>query len=199
MNSEWIIAVGASGSAGLEDICVLLSVLPHDLNAVVLVVLHRPWDQRSYLDEVLSKRSRIPVKIASQGDRLVPGVAYIGEPSIHLTLLERRHALLTRDRARLYGNRTVDLLFQSVADCGGSKTIGVVLSGALDDGSRGMAAIHHAGGHTMALRPASRASHGMPENAIAFDGPVTVIGSGSDLAAAIVHLVSEAAEKLAAV
>lgn len=189
MNSGWIIAIGASGGSGLEDLCVLLSVLPSDLNAVVLIVLHRPWDQPSQLAGVLSRRSRIPVVIAGQGDVLVPGTAYIGEPSIHLTLLERTFALLTADRARLYGNRTIDLLFHLVADCGGHKTIGIVLSGALDDGSRGLAAIHHAGGQTMALRPSATAVREMPENAIAFDGPVTVIANGAGLAAAILRLV----------
>jgi two-component system chemotaxis response regulator CheB len=189
MKNGWIVAIGASGGEGLEDICLLLAALPKDLNAIVMVVLHRPWDKSSTLVDVLSKRSRIPVMIASQGDRLVPGMAYIGEPSVHLTLLERSFALLTRDRARVYGNRTIDLLFHSVADCGGAQTIGVVLSGSLDDGSRGLAAIHHAGGSTMVLRPSSDSSHGMPENAIAFDGPVTVIGSGSELASAIIRLI----------
>lgn len=75
MSNGWIIAVGASGGAGLEDICALLSELPPSLNAVVLIVLHRPWDQPSQLLEVLSKRSQIPVVIAPQGDRLKPGIA----------------------------------------------------------------------------------------------------------------------------
>lgn len=189
MDSGWIIAVGASGGAGLEDICDLLSALPPDLDAVVMIVLHRPWGQGRNLAEVLSGRSQMTVVVAGQGELLVPGTAYIAEPSIHLTLLDRTFALLAADRARLYGKRTIDLLFQSVADCGGTNTIGVVLSGSLDDGSRGLAAIHHAGGQTMALRPSSLLGHAMPENAIAFDGPVSVIGSGSELAAAIIRLV----------
>lgn len=145
MSSGWIIAIGASGASGLEDISALLSVLPPDLNAVVLIVLHRPWDQPSRLLDVLSRCSGIPVVIPDQGDRLVLGTAYIGEPSIHLTLLERTFALLTADGARLHRNRTIDLLFHSVAAWGGRKTIGVVLSGSLDDGSSGLAEIHHAG------------------------------------------------------
>lgn len=155
MKQGWIIAIGASGGKGLEDICVLLANVPSDLDAIILIVLHRPWDEPSHLAEVLSRRSQIPVQIAGQGERLVAGTAYIGEPSAHLTILERTFALITRDRTRVFGNRTVDLLFKSVADCGGHQTIGVVLSGSLDDGSRGLAAIHHAGGNTMVLRPSS--------------------------------------------
>ena len=89
MDSGWIIAIGASGGAGLEDICDLLSVLPSDLDAVVLLVLHRPWDQASKLVDLLSKRSQMAVVVAAQGELLVPGTAYIGEPSTHLSLLER--------------------------------------------------------------------------------------------------------------
>lgn len=194
MSNGWIIAVGASGGAGLEDICALLSALPPCLNAVVLIVLHRPWDQPSQLLELPSKRSQILIVIAPEGDRLKPGIAYIGEPSVRLTLLEHSFDLMTSDCPSENGNRTIDLLFRSVADCGGLKTIGVVLSGALDDGSRGLAAIHHAGGQTMVLRPSSTASHGMPENAIAFDGPVSVIGNGGWLASEIIRLVSSTDE-----
>ena len=130
---------------------------------------------------------------------LPQGRLYIGEPSAHLTLLERTFALLTSDRARVFCNRAVDLLLQSVADCGGHQTIGVVLFGSLDDGSRGLAAIHHAGGNTMVLRPSSASTHGMPENAIAFDGPVTVIGNVLELASAIVRLLGSSLEPSAQV
>jgi chemotaxis response regulator CheB len=54
--------------------------------------------------------------------------------------------------------------------------IGVVLSGSLDDGSRGLAAIHDAGGMTMVLTPARPPQQGMPENAISYDGPIDLIG-----------------------
>ncbi|WP_434677195.1 chemotaxis protein CheB [Pseudomonas sp. R1-18] len=190
MEKGWIVAVGASGDAGLENICSLMSALPADLDAIVMIVLHRPWSEPSQLREVLSRRSAMPVVIASQGDRLAPGTAYIGEPSVHLTLLERRFAFLTGDPDRLHGNRTVDLLFQSVADCGGSQTIGVVLSGSLDDGSRGLAAIHKAGGTTMVVRSPTKSTNSMPTNAIAYDGPVSVVGSEAELAFAITRHVT---------
>ena len=67
--------------------------------------------------------------------------------------------------------------------------IGVVLSGSLDDGSRGLEAIHHAGGLTMALLPEKGNARGMPENAISYDGPIDVIGNPQVIAAAIVQAV----------
>ncbi len=87
-------------------------------------------------------------------------------------------------------NRTVDLLFSSVARYAEGKAIGVILSGALDDGSSGLAAIHHAGGLTMVLTPSEYAEvGGMPRNAIDYDGPIDVTGSICQIADAIARIV----------
>ncbi len=61
----------------------------------------------------------------------------------------------------------------------------MVLSGNLDDGSRGLAAIHQAGGITMVVTPEPKSWRGMPENAIAYDGPINLIGSPDEIAAGI--------------
>lgn len=177
-----LIAVGASGPAGLEDLCLLLTSLPIGLAASVLIVLHRPPDQQSCLLEVLGRRSKMPVSIATSAEKLLPGVVYIGEPGAHLTVLESGVSHLVSHQKGIHRNRTVDLLFQSLADSGHPRIIGVVLSGSLDDGSRGLATIHHAGGYTMALGPKDSRQVGMPENAIRFDGPVNVVGSIEEIA-----------------
>ena len=104
-------------------------------------------------------------------ERLQIGIVYIGEPSQHLTLAINGVGELVNDPSRHYGNRTIDLLFHSVAAHAGPRAIGVILSGTLDDGSRGLVAMHEAGGITMVLTPSSLPEHGMPSNAIAFDGP----------------------------
>ncbi|TXN32737.1 chemotaxis protein CheB [Methylobacterium sp. WL119] len=183
--TSWFVAVGASGAEGLTDIKALLQALPSDLPAAVLIVLHRSWDHISHLREVLARDSNLPIVIAAQGERFEAGMAYIGEPADHLTLAARSFGEIVDDPHRLHGNRTVDLLFRSVAAHGGHKMIGVILSGSLDDGSRGLAAIHAAGGLTMVLTPDNQPGPGMPENAIAYDGPIDVIGSLHDIAAAI--------------
>ncbi|MCJ2039055.1 chemotaxis protein CheB [Methylobacterium sp. J-059] len=183
--TPWFVAVGASGAEGLTDIKALLQVLPPDLPAAVLIVLHRSWDHISHLREVLARDSNLPIVIAAQGERFEAGMAYIGKPADHLTLAARSFGEIVDDPHRLHGNRTVDLLFKSVAVHGGHRMIGVVLSGSLDDGARGLAAIHAAGGLTMVLTPGTPRRPGMPENAIDYDGPIDVIGSPADLAGAI--------------
>lgn len=182
----WYVAVGASGSDGLRDIGVLLAALPASLDAVVLVVLHRAWDKISHLRAVLATASAMPVVIAAHGERFRPGTVYVGEPADHLTLAARSFGVLVEDPGRLHRNRTVDLLFRSVAAHGEGRVVGVVLSGSLDDGARGLAAIHAAGGATMVIGPADRATPGMPENAVAYDGPIDVVGSAAVIARAII-------------
>ena len=181
----WIVAIGASGAEGLGDICALLSPLPATLSAIVMVVLHRPWDRPTRLQAILAQNSRLPVVIAAQGERFEAGTVYIGEPSEHLTLAAHSFGALIDDPCRHHGGRTIDLLFKSVAAQAGKRMIGVVLSGALDDGARGLAAIHDAGGLTMVLTPGRSPQQGMPENAISYDGPIDLIGDPQRIAKAI--------------
>lgn len=185
--SPWIVAVGASGAEGLRDIETLLNALPRPLQAAILVVLHRRWNRPSHLREVLARSCPHPILIADEGERFEPGSVYIGEPAEHLTLAERSLNETVSDPTRVYGNRTIDLLFGSIARHRQGRMIGVVLSGSLDDGSRGLAAIHEAGGLTMVLTPAQPSHLGMPGNAISYDGPIDTIGSPEVIASAIVR------------
>ncbi len=93
----WFVAIGASGPVGLDDIGAVLLDLPTTLEAVVLIVLHRPWDQKSQLRAILSRISRMPVVIASQGERFQPGTVYIGEPAEHLTLAAKSFGSLVKE------------------------------------------------------------------------------------------------------
>jgi two-component system, chemotaxis family, protein-glutamate methylesterase/glutaminase len=181
----WIVAIGASGADGVKDTMTLLGAMPSSLSAAVMVVIHRSWDHQSYLRDILASASPLPVIILADGQYLQIGIVYIGEPSQHLTLASNGIGELVNDPSRHYGNRTIDLLFHSVAAHAGPRAIGVILSGTLDDGSRGLVAMHDAGGITMVLTPSSSAEHDMPRNAIDFDGPVDLIGSITSIAQGI--------------
>src|SRR4051794_4287978 len=176
------VAIGASGGEGLDDIRALLQALPHPLAAVVMVVLHRLVDRISHLRSTLAATIPTAVIVARQGERLEAGCIYIGEPPHHLTLIGGGAAGLVHGPGNEHRNRTIDLLFRSLAARAGPAVIGVVLSGSLDDGSRGLAAIHDAGGVTMVLTPDGAGRRGMPENAIGYDGPIDMIGSPGAIA-----------------
>jgi two-component system chemotaxis response regulator CheB len=182
------VAVGASGGEGLQDIRELLMALPASLDAVVMIVLHRASDQDiGFLREVLGRVSHMPVVIAEDAKPLLPGICYIGEPGEHLTVGPDGIAAMIDGAGHKYRNRTIDLLFNSLARCCGEQSIAVVLSGALDDGARGLAAVHAAGGRTMVLWPKGK-PRGMQQNAIDYDGPIGLVGSSAEIAAEIIRV-----------
>ena len=181
----WFVAIGASGGDGLHDIEAILRELPPLANAAVLIVLHRPWDKPSHLAEILRMHAHMPVRVAEDGQRFAMGTIYVGEPADHLTLAANTFGRLLADPERAHRNRTVDLLFRSVAVHGGGRIIGIILSGGLDDGSRGLADINEVGGLTMVVRRTPTNYPGMPENAIGYDGPIDLIGTPSEIAQSV--------------
>ncbi len=189
--SPFFVAVGASGADGLRDLRDLLEALPAELPAVLMVVLHRSSNSISHLQEVLARRSALPVIIPQEADEYRAGACYIGEPAAHLSLAERSRVHLIAGAHNRYRNRTVDLLFESVAAHAGRCGIGVVLRGSLSDGAKGLASIHFAGGTTMVLGSRYGAVCGMPRNATEYDGPIDFTGSVQKIAEEIVRRVRE--------
>lgn len=184
----YFVALGASGGEGLCDIKDLLRDLGQAAGIVVMVVLHRPSDKLSALREVLARSCSMPVVVTEEAEKFEAGTCYIGEPDQHLTLVTRNMAGLVPGGGNRLRNRTIDTLFVSLARHAGRRTIGVVLSGALDDGSRGLAAIHAARGLTMVLDPGLK-PRGMQQNAIDYDGPISFIGTAAEIAATIAQVV----------
>jgi two-component system, chemotaxis family, protein-glutamate methylesterase/glutaminase len=110
-------------------------------------------------------------------------------------LVSRHAAGLVPGAGHSHRNRTIGTLFISVARHAGPRTIGVVLSGSLDDGSRGLDAIHKARGLTMVLDPGHK-PRGMQQNAIDFDGRISFIGTAKEIAAAIGRVLAESRKTL---
>jgi chemotaxis response regulator CheB len=110
-----------------------------------MVVLHRSCDGVSHLQQILSRRAALPVTVAGKGQVPLQDVCYIGKRDQVLTLSADGRAFLVEGVENRLRNRTVDTLFKSIALQAGRRSVGIVLSGALDDGSRGLAANHAAG------------------------------------------------------
>ena len=128
--------------------------------------------------------------VAIEAEALERGTCYIGEPDEHLTLMDTDLAHLVAGRRNRLRNRTVDALFNSLAVHAGTRAIGIVLSGSLDDGSQGLAPIPTAQGVTMVLDPGHK-PRGMQQNAIDYDGPINFIGSAQQIAATVVQIIAE--------
>lgn len=154
-------AASAGGVAALRE---LLSVLPSTLPVPVMVVQH--LSRTSQLVEVLRPRSGPKVQWASDAVCLQPGTVYVAPPQRHLVLQRKRLGVL-RDGPRV--NHTcpaADPLFISAAKHYGPRTLAVVLSGLLNDGAAGAAAIRAAGGTVIVQDPASCLAPGMPYAAL---------------------------------
>jgi two-component system chemotaxis response regulator CheB len=180
-----IVAIGAS-AGGVEAISQLLSLLPSDLPASVLVVLHRPIELISSLRRILARKSKLHVVTPHEGEPLRPGVCYLGEPDKHLTIGPHSRLHLLADG--FYRAHSIDALFWSLARHAGNRTIGVILSGLLKDGSFGLKAIREAGGIVLVQSPEEAACREMPESAIRYDGPIHLIAPIDVLASEICRL-----------
>lgn len=160
-----LIAVGAS-AGGVEALTGLVSGLPSDLAYPVVVVLHLPADAPSALARILDRAGPLPSTTATNGVDLKPGTIYVGVPDRHL-LVEEHRILLTEGPTENGHRPAINALFRSAALAYGSRAVSVLLSGVLDDGVLGSAAIKSRGGVTIAQTPSDALFPAMPANAIA--------------------------------
>jgi len=192
----WVVGVGASGVEGIRDLEDFLAAWPPRTDASLLVVLHRPAEASSILPHLLQRRASVPVIVPHQDDPVRAGVCYVGLPAAHLTIDDSGRIRLLADGA--FRNRTIDLLFKSVAGFAGPHAVGIVLSGSLDDGARGAHAIRHAGGLVGIVTPTSSVTRQMPQSVLEMDGPVAFHGKPADPAAEIARNIATRREQIAA-
>jgi two-component system chemotaxis response regulator CheB len=160
-----IIVVGTS-AGGLEALDALIGQLPIDLRASVFIVQHMaPQNSGEALLRRLSRHKAFEPRLARNGDPFKPGRIYIAPPDNHL-LLKKDTVLVTKGARENRNRPGIDPLFRSAAVTHGSRVIGVVLTGMLDDGTAGLIAIKKCGGVTVVQDPKDAAYSGMPQSAL---------------------------------
>ncbi|MEM5446503.1 chemotaxis protein CheB [Paraburkholderia sp. BR10936] len=177
------IVVIAASRDGFSALRTLAAGLPGDLPAAVCVVLHI-GRHKSTLPELMSRSGPLPAAHAADGEVMQAGRIYVAPPDRHL-IVEKGRLRLSDGAAENFSRPAADPLFRSAAMAYGSKVVGVVLSGDLDDGSAGLAAIRACGGACLVQDPQECEASSMPAAALrAVDGAATVAGI-QDMAAAI--------------
>jgi two-component system chemotaxis response regulator CheB len=160
-----IVVVGTS-IGGLRALQVLLSGLPEGFPLPVVIVQHRGKDSEIGLCNFLESSSRIPVSEPEDKEAILPGRAYLAPRDYHL-LVESGSFVMSTDSPVAFARPSIDVLFESAADEYKERTIGVVLTGANQDGARGLTAIKRRNGLTLVEDPQSAACREMPDAAIA--------------------------------
>ena len=186
-----LVVIGAS-AGGVDALQELVRDLPAEFPAAVLVVLHVASTGTSVLPQILARQGPLPAAFATDREQLRRGQIYVA-PADHHMLVHDGHIELTQG-PRENGHRpAIDPLFRSAARVGGPRTIGVVLSGLLDDGASGLAFIKACGGGALVQDPDDALFPSMPKAAMALVH-VDRTAPARGLAAALCTLVEERVE-----
>lgn len=158
------IVIGAS-AGGVQALTTLVADLPYDLPAAVFIVLHISPNSPSMLPQILARDSSLPVAHAIDGEPVRYGRVYIAPPDQHLIIEDAYVKLVHGPKENLH-RPSIDTLFRSAARWAGPRVIGVILTGARDDGKVEMRAIKQRGGITIVQDPEDAAFPSMPMSVI---------------------------------
>ena len=183
-----IIALAAS-AGGLKALSQVLTALPADFPASIVVVQHLDPRHRSLMADILSRRTALQVKQAEEGNRLTAGTAYIAPPNRHLLVNSDSTLSLSQSELVHFVRPSADLLFESVAASYRDRAVAVVLSGTGSDGSMGVRAIKKMAGTVIVQDEKTAEFFGMPGAAVQ-TGCVDFILPLDEIAPALVTLVT---------
>src|SRR5215212_4205120 len=160
------IVIGAS-AGGFQVVVNTASQLPADLPVPVFVVMHVRADHHSYLPEILAKAGPLSAVHPEDGAKIKAGVIYVAPPDHHL-LIDDSHVAVKRGPKENGFRPSIDALFRSAAYSYGPGAIGVVLSGALNDGTSGLWSIKRLGGIAIVQDPYEARYPSMPRSALEY-------------------------------
>jgi len=190
ISSEKLIIIGAS-TGGTEAIRQVLEPLPANSPAI-LITQHMPGGFTRSFAERLDRLCRIQVKEAEEGERVLPGHAYIAPGDRHLKLARSGANYVVRldDGEPVNRHRpSVDVLFHSAAVNAGRNAVGALLTGMGRDGAAGLLEMRQAGAHTLAQSEETCVVYGMPREAVALGAAVDIVDL-DQMASRIMQLVA---------
>ena len=159
-----IIVIGTS-MGGIEALTNLLSQLPANFPAPILVVMHTHPSSPQVINQMIGKKAAMKVKFAEDDEVPCLGTVYLAPSDRHL-LLEEKRMVLSRDPQEKHFRPAINTLFRSAAATHTTHVIGVLLTGLLSDGTAGLQSIKDFGGIAVVQDPADAAFPDMPQNAM---------------------------------
>jgi two-component system CheB/CheR fusion protein len=194
MNTDfYVVGIGAS-AGGYQAIWEFFSHLPKNPQMAFVIVQHFNRNVRSIADQLLTKYTSSPVHRAKHNQLLQPNHIYVLPENKMMTL--QGYRLQVRERkAEEVVNRAIDIFFQSLAVEWKEKAVGIIFSGAGEDGAKGVQAIHKQGGKVLVQEPCSAVFGSMPRMAIKQDHPDLVL-TPSQLAQELLPFMQLAAKGL---
>jgi two-component system chemotaxis response regulator CheB len=183
-----MVVIGAS-AGGLEALKRILSAMPQNLEAAILIVLHTANHSGSLLAEILERAGNLPVSHPRDGDRIQRGKVYIAPPGFHMIVEEGLVRVLQGPRENLQ-RPAIDPLFRSAAAAYGRRVIGIILTGMLDDGTAGLMVVSASGGEAIIEDPQSASFSSMPRSALDHV-PNAHVAPLSEVPAMLLHLIRQ--------
>lgn len=169
-----LVAIGAS-AGGVDALLELLDGLQPPMRASLVIVLHLPEGRPNRLVEVFARRVRVPVAEAQAHEPVQPGRVYVAPVGYHLLVEADRSFSLSCEAPVLFSRPSIDVLFESCAEALGGQALGMLLTGANEDGARGLARMAGRGGITAVQDPAEAAYPTMPTAALRLVQPDYVL------------------------
>jgi two-component system chemotaxis response regulator CheB len=192
MTQHDIVVIGAS-AGGIPALSALVGGLPAGFPAAILVVVHIPPYAESHLPEILSRAGPLPAAHARDGEPIQAGRISVAPPDRHL-LVRPGEIALSRGPRENHSRPAIDPLFRSAARAYGPRVVGVILSGALDDGSLGLLAVQTRGGATIVQDPDEATIDSMPRSALRLVAADFVLPA-AEIAGALADLVTTPASE----
>jgi two-component system chemotaxis response regulator CheB len=161
---ELLLIGGSSGSLGI--VLSILAALPEDYPIPLVLVMHRSNTQESLLNEVLGIKSNMPVVEVEEKESIRASTVYVAPADYHLLIENDKTFSLDYSEKQNYSRPSIDVSFTSAAEVFGPHLVGILLSGANDDGTAGMRSIKSLGGYCIIQDPADAIASYMPRHAL---------------------------------
>lgn len=158
------IIIGASAGA-LEALSVILPAFRHDLDMPIFVIVHVPPGKRSVLADIFASKCSLEAVEPEDKQPIKSGVIYFAPPNYHMLIEDEYSIALSSDDEVLFSRPSIDVSFESAAEVWGDELIGVILTGANQDGARGLSAVAKASGKAIVQEPSEAYAAAMPEAA----------------------------------